>query len=73
VVVFGPKKLPELGSSIGKALRSFKQEMNKAGEPEVKTDESSVAREPVAKTTEKEEETAPVPQPTAENKTEDPA
>lgn len=40
VVVFGPKKLPELGSSIGKALRSFKQEMNKATEPEVKTPES---------------------------------
>ncbi len=28
VVVFGPKKLPELGSAFGKALRSFKQEMN---------------------------------------------
>ena len=27
LVIFGPKKLPELGSSIGKALRSFKQEM----------------------------------------------
>ncbi|GAB4215236.1 MAG: hypothetical protein OHK0012_14980 [Synechococcales cyanobacterium] len=30
LVVFGPKKLPELGSSIGKALRGFKQEMNTA-------------------------------------------
>ncbi len=28
VVVFGPKKLPELGSAFGKALRNFKQEMN---------------------------------------------
>ncbi|WP_017325740.1 twin-arginine translocase TatA/TatE family subunit [Synechococcus sp. PCC 7336] len=28
VVVFGPKKLPELGSSIGKALKGFKDEMN---------------------------------------------
>ncbi|MEN9225683.1 MAG: twin-arginine translocase TatA/TatE family subunit [Thermostichus sp. HHBFW_bins_43] len=28
VVVFGPKKLPELGSAVGKALRGFKQEMN---------------------------------------------
>lgn len=28
VVIFGPKKLPELGSAVGKALRSFKQEMN---------------------------------------------
>ncbi len=28
VVIFGPKKLPELGSSIGKALRGFKEEMS---------------------------------------------
>ncbi|MGK7912223.1 MAG: twin-arginine translocase TatA/TatE family subunit [Synechococcus sp.] len=28
VVVFGPKKLPELGSSMGKAIRGFKDEMN---------------------------------------------
>ncbi len=25
VLVFGPKKLPELGNSIGKALRGFKE------------------------------------------------
>lgn len=34
VVIFGPKKLPELGSSIGKALKGFKQEMNTAGSSE---------------------------------------
>lgn len=34
VVVFGPKKLPELGSSIGKALKGFKQEMNDPGSSE---------------------------------------
>ena len=28
VVVFGPKKLPELGSSVGKAIRGFKDEMS---------------------------------------------
>lgn len=28
LVVFGPKKLPELGSSIGKAIKGFKQEMD---------------------------------------------
>lgn len=28
VVVFGPKKLPELGSSMGKAIRGFKDEMS---------------------------------------------
>ncbi len=27
VVVFGPKKIPEIGSSLGKTLRGFKEEM----------------------------------------------
>ena len=31
VVVFGPKKLPELGSSVGKAIRGFKDEMSGEG------------------------------------------
>ncbi|MCS6813111.1 MAG: twin-arginine translocase TatA/TatE family subunit [Cyanobacteria bacterium] len=28
VVIFGPKKIPELGSALGKTLRGFKQELN---------------------------------------------
>ncbi len=28
VLVFGPKKLPELGSALGKTLRGFKAELN---------------------------------------------
>lgn len=28
VIIFGPKKIPELGSAIGRTLRSFKEEMN---------------------------------------------
>ena len=28
IVIFGPKKIPEMGSAIGKTLRGFKQEMN---------------------------------------------
>ena len=28
LVIFGPKKIPELGSAIGRTLRSFKEEMN---------------------------------------------
>ncbi|MEM6448211.1 MAG: TatA/E family twin arginine-targeting protein translocase [Cyanobacteria bacterium J06642_2] len=43
VVVFGPKKLPELGSSIGKALKGFKDEM-----------QDSAADSAVASTTEAE-------------------
>jgi sec-independent protein translocase protein TatA len=29
LVIFGPKKIPEIGSALGKTLRGFKQEMNK--------------------------------------------
>ncbi len=38
LVIFGPGKLPELGSSLGKAIRGFKNAMN---EPEKKIDSSS--------------------------------
>lgn len=29
ILIFGPKKIPELGSALGKTLRSFKEEMGK--------------------------------------------
>ncbi|HIK15861.1 MAG TPA: twin-arginine translocase TatA/TatE family subunit [Leptolyngbyaceae cyanobacterium M33_DOE_097] len=29
ILIFGPKKIPELGSTLGKTLRGFKDEMNK--------------------------------------------
>jgi sec-independent protein translocase protein TatA len=28
VLVFGPKKLPELGGALGKTIRGFKEEIN---------------------------------------------
>lgn len=28
LVIFGPKKLPEIGKSLGKSLKEFKQETN---------------------------------------------
>jgi sec-independent protein translocase protein TatA len=28
VLVFGPKRIPELGSALGKTLRGFKEELN---------------------------------------------
>ena len=28
ILIFGPKKIPELGSSLGKTLRGFKEEVN---------------------------------------------
>jgi sec-independent protein translocase protein TatA len=30
VLIFGPKKLPELGSAIGKTLRDFKEGISKS-------------------------------------------
>ncbi|WP_299491102.1 twin-arginine translocase TatA/TatE family subunit [Acaryochloris sp. IP29b_bin.137] len=32
VLLFGPKKLPELGASLGKSLRGFKEELQDAAE-----------------------------------------
>jgi sec-independent protein translocase protein TatA len=32
VLIFGPKKIPELGSALGKTLRGFKEEMDKPTE-----------------------------------------
>ncbi|MGD0279649.1 MAG: twin-arginine translocase TatA/TatE family subunit [Smithella sp.] len=37
LIIFGPGKLPELGGSLGKAIRGFKQAMN---EPEKKPEEA---------------------------------
>ncbi|HEY9762953.1 MAG TPA: twin-arginine translocase TatA/TatE family subunit [Trichocoleus sp.] len=34
IFIFGPKKIPELGSALGKTLRGFKEEVNKPDEPE---------------------------------------
>jgi sec-independent protein translocase protein TatA len=28
IVIFGPKKIPELGNALGKTLRGFKEELN---------------------------------------------
>ena len=38
VLLFGAKKLPDLGSSVGKSIRNFKKGLN-----EVKTEEEDVA------------------------------
>lgn len=29
VLIFGPKKIPEIGGALGKTLRGFKEELNK--------------------------------------------
>ena len=33
LIIFGPKKLPELGSGLGKAIKDFKTAMNETNEP----------------------------------------
>ena len=33
LLIFGPKKLPELGSGLGKAIRDFKGAMNEPEHP----------------------------------------
>ena len=32
IFVFGPRKLPELGKSLGESIRGFKQAMHEGGE-----------------------------------------
>lgn len=34
ILIFGPKKLPEMGNSLGKTLRGFRNEMNAPQEKE---------------------------------------
>jgi sec-independent protein translocase protein TatA len=34
ILIFGPKKLPEMGNAIGKTLRGFREEMNSPQEEE---------------------------------------
>lgn len=39
IVIFGPKKIPELGSSLGKTLRGFKEELQKPEEDQEALDQ----------------------------------
>ncbi len=38
LLIFGPKKIPELGGAFGKTLRSFKEGMTKSEEEPEKPD-----------------------------------
>lgn len=41
VLVFGPKRIPELGGALGKTLRGFKEEMDKPDEDEYFEDDDA--------------------------------
>lgn len=34
ILVFGPKKLPEMGNALGKTLKGFREEMNTSPDEE---------------------------------------
>ncbi len=38
VLIFGPKKIPELGNALGKTLRGFKDEMKGEGDENAEVD-----------------------------------
>jgi sec-independent protein translocase protein TatA len=41
LVVFGPKKLPELGKGLGEAIRGFKKALNEDDKQAIRESESS--------------------------------
>jgi sec-independent protein translocase protein TatA len=41
IVIFGPKKIPELGSTLGKTLRGFREEMSKPQDDTAPDDEDA--------------------------------
>lgn len=40
ILIFGPKKIPELGSSLGKTLRGFKDELKGEADPSSEQDKN---------------------------------
>jgi sec-independent protein translocase protein TatA len=38
ILIFGPKKIPELGNALGKTLRSFKQGVGQADDESTQKD-----------------------------------
>ena len=40
LVVFGPSKLPELGKSLGEAIRGFRKSVSEADKPAVENSDS---------------------------------
>ncbi len=45
ILIFGPKKIPELGSALGKTLRGFKEEMSKTEAENTEEIKSDISKE----------------------------
>jgi sec-independent protein translocase protein TatA len=45
LVIFGPKRLPEMGRSLGKGIREFKSSVTSAGDDDEDRHEIPAARE----------------------------
>lgn len=64
LIIFGPRKLPELGRSLGKSLAEFKKasnELRNTLEDEIRIEEQKTVR------TEEQKTAAPPPPPVAEH------
>jgi sec-independent protein translocase protein TatA len=73
LIIFGPKKLPEIGKSIGHAMKEFKkasEEMKESFEEEIKkveeTKSHSAIIDPAADLTEKTSESSALPERTGQ-------
>jgi sec-independent protein translocase protein TatA len=54
LIIFGPRKLPELGKSLGKSIAEFKRasnELKSTLEEEIRLEEQKTKQEDAAKTT----------------------
>jgi TatA/E family protein of Tat protein translocase len=47
ILVFGPKRIPEIAGSMGKGIREFKRHISDATAPETGTDSSTILPRPV--------------------------
>ena len=44
ILVFGPKRIPEIAGSMGKGIREFKRHINEAGRNDSEADQSAPSR-----------------------------
>jgi sec-independent protein translocase protein TatA len=49
LLVFGPKRLPELGRSLGSGMREFRQTVSGLGDDLTREDEPATRAEPASK------------------------